>query len=160
MSPRLPGLLRSGGADVRRQPASPPGVNESFRRIGFALDPPAGDIGLLREVERFPFVPGRSATIATGLLRAYNIQVSGLGNGCGRWTIEGRYRCVRGLDSTHARSSRPMPWTREGRPRSGIPNFALPGLPPGSCTKINPSSWRALGVVTLLRKSISATPLG
>ena len=30
---------------------------ESFRRIEFELDPPAGDIGLLREVERFPFVP-------------------------------------------------------------------------------------------------------
>src|SRR6201999_306440 len=30
---------------------------ESFRRIEFRLDPPAGDIGLRRTVERFPFVP-------------------------------------------------------------------------------------------------------
>ena len=30
---------------------------ESFRRMEFALDPPSGDIGLLREIERFPFVP-------------------------------------------------------------------------------------------------------
>ena len=30
---------------------------ESFRRVEFQLDPPSGDIGLRREVERFPFVP-------------------------------------------------------------------------------------------------------
>src|SRR6202012_149480 len=30
---------------------------ESFPRIEFALDPPAGDIGLRRKIERFPFVP-------------------------------------------------------------------------------------------------------
>ncbi len=30
---------------------------DSFRRMEFELDPPAGDIGLRREVERFPFVP-------------------------------------------------------------------------------------------------------
>ena len=32
-------------------------TEDSFRRVESALDPPAGDIGLLREVERFPFVP-------------------------------------------------------------------------------------------------------
>src|SRR5215475_8668288 len=30
---------------------------ESFRRVDFQLDPPTGDIGLRRDVERFPFVP-------------------------------------------------------------------------------------------------------
>ena len=32
-------------------------THDSFRRVEFELDPPTGDIGLLREVERFPFVP-------------------------------------------------------------------------------------------------------
>ena len=41
---------------------------ESFRRVEFQLDPPAGDIGLLREVERFPFVPSDPDTAGTGLL--------------------------------------------------------------------------------------------
>ena len=36
---------------------------DSFRRIGFRLDPPTGDIGLLREVERFPFVPNDPARL-------------------------------------------------------------------------------------------------
>ena len=40
---------------------------ESFRCIEFELDPPAGDIGLLREVERFPFVPS-DPSAGTGLL--------------------------------------------------------------------------------------------
>ena len=42
---------------------------DSFRRIEFELDPPAGDIGLRREVERFPFVPSDPHTAGTGLLR-------------------------------------------------------------------------------------------
>ena len=47
--------LRMGTFDDNRRHH---GITEdSFRRVEFALDPPAGDIGLLREVERFPFVP-------------------------------------------------------------------------------------------------------
>src|ERR1700744_911248 len=38
-------------------PRHPRTLAESFRRINFALDPPAGDIGLRRKIERFPFVP-------------------------------------------------------------------------------------------------------
>ena len=33
------------------------------------LDPPAGDLGLRREVERFPFVPDDPARLDAGLLR-------------------------------------------------------------------------------------------
>lgn len=53
-------------------------LTESFRRIDFALDPPAGDIGLLREVERFPFVPADPQRLQQDCYEAYNIQVSGL----------------------------------------------------------------------------------
>src|SRR5829696_491382 len=50
----------------------------SFRRIEFELDPPAGDIGLLREVERFPFVPSDPTRLEQDCYEAYNIQVAGL----------------------------------------------------------------------------------
>jgi hypothetical protein len=54
-------------------------TEDSFRRVEFALDPPAGDIGLLREVERFPFVPADPARLQQDCYEAYNrIQVSGL----------------------------------------------------------------------------------
>src|SRR5882757_9388299 len=46
----------------------------SFRRIEFALDPPAGDIGLRREIERFPFVPSDPSRLEHDCYEAYNIQ--------------------------------------------------------------------------------------
>ena len=51
---------------------------ESFRRIEFRLDPPKGDIGLRREVERFPFVPSDPDRLEQDCYEAYNIQVAGL----------------------------------------------------------------------------------
>ena len=51
---------------------------ESFRRVEFKLDPPAGDIGLRREIERFPFVPADPSRLEQDCYEAYNIQVSGL----------------------------------------------------------------------------------
>jgi NAD+ synthase (glutamine-hydrolysing) len=54
-------------------------TEDSLRRVDSALDPPAGDIGLLREVERFPFVPADPARLQQDCYEAYNrIQVSGL----------------------------------------------------------------------------------
>ena len=41
----------------------------AFRTVEFRLDPPAGDIGLRRAVERFPFVPVRRGAAGAGLLR-------------------------------------------------------------------------------------------
>ena len=56
-------------------------------RIEFALDPPAGDIGLRRSVERFPFVPADPRTAATGLLRGLQHPGRpGSNSGCARWT--------------------------------------------------------------------------
>ena len=111
---------------------------ESFRRIEFELDPPAGDIGLLREVERFPFVPSDPARLEQDCYEAYNIQVSGL---------EQRLRALNypkvvigvsgGLDSTHALIVAARAMDREGRPRSDILAFTLPGFATGDRTKNN-----------------------
>ncbi|MGA9016926.1 MAG: NAD(+) synthase, partial [Acetobacteraceae bacterium] len=51
---------------------------DAFRRIAFTLDPPRGDIGLERKVERYPFVPADPARLEQDCYEAYNIQVSGL----------------------------------------------------------------------------------
>ena len=109
---------------------------ESFRRIEFELDPPAGDIGLLREVERFPFVPSDPSRLEQDCYEAYNIQVSGL---------EQRLRALDypkvvigvsgGLDSTHALIVAARAMDREERPRSDILAFTLPGSPPGSAPR-------------------------
>jgi NAD+ synthase (glutamine-hydrolysing) len=121
---------------------------ESFRRIEFQLNPPAGDIGLRREVERFPFVPADPQRLEQDCYEAYNIQVSGL---------EQRLRALNypkvvigisgGLDSTHALIVAARAMDREGRPRSDILAFTLPGFATGDRTKRNAFELcRALGV--------------
>ncbi len=111
---------------------------ESFRRIEFQLDPPTGDIGLRREVERFPFVPSDPERLEQDCYEAYNIQVAGL---------EQRLRALNypkvvigvsgGLDSTHALIVAARAMDRENRPRSDILAFTLPGFATGERTKGN-----------------------
>src|SRR6201985_522964 len=113
-------------------------LTESFRRIEFRLDPPAGDIGLRREIERFPFVPAEPQRLQQDCYEAYSIQVSGL---------EQRLRALNypkvvigvsgGLDSTHALIVAARAMDREGRPRSDILAFTLPGFATGDRTKRN-----------------------
>ena len=121
---------------------------ESFRRVEFALDPPSGDIGLLREVERFPFVPSDEARLQQDCYEAYNIQVAGL---------EQRLRALDypkvvlglsgGLDSTHAVIVAARAMDREGRPRSDILAFTMPGFATGERTKGNATRLaKALGI--------------
>lgn len=120
----------------------------SFRRIDFALDPPGEDLGLRREVERFPFVPNDPVRLEQDCYEGYNIQVSGL---------EQRLRALNypkvvigvsgGLDSTHALIVAAKAMDREGRPRSDILAFTLPGFATGERTKGNAIALsKALGV--------------
>ena len=121
---------------------------ESFRRVEFRLDPPSGDIGLRREIERFPFVPSDPLRLEQDCYEAYNIQVSGL---------EQRLRALNypkvvlglsgGLDSTHALIVAARAMDREGRPRRDILAFTLPGFATGERTKGNATRLAdALGV--------------
>ena len=121
---------------------------DSFRRIAFRLDPPTGDIGLRREVERFPFVPSDPARLEQDCYEGYNIQVAGLTQ---------RLRALNypkvvigvsgGLDSTHALIVAARAMDREGRPRSDILAFTLPGFATGEHTKNNATRLSmALGV--------------
>ena len=111
---------------------------DAFRRIEFALQPPGGDIGLRRTVERFPFVPADESRLEQDCYEAYNIQVAGL---------EQRLRAIGdpkivigvsgGLDSTHALIVAARAMDRLGRPRSDILGFTLPGFATGERTKGN-----------------------
>ncbi|MCV7029752.1 NAD(+) synthase [Mycobacterium sherrisii] len=138
--------LRMGTFDDNRRHHRP--LTQSFRRIEFRLDPPAGDIGLRREIERFPFVPANAERLEHDCYEAYNIQVSGL---------EQRMRALDfpkivigisgGLDSTHALIVAARAMDRESRPRSDILAFTLPGFATGDRTKRNAIELcRALGV--------------
>ena len=111
---------------------------DRFRRVEFEVNPPSGDIGLRREVERLPFVPSDPQRLQQDCYEAYSIQVSGL---------EQRLRALNypkvvigvsgGLDSTHALIVAARAMDREGRPRSDILAFTMPGFATGDRTKGN-----------------------
>jgi NAD+ synthase (glutamine-hydrolysing) len=109
-----------------------------FRRIAFTLDPPGGDLGLRRAVERFPFVPADVERLAQDCYEAYNIQVTGL---LQRLRAIGEPKVVigvsGGLDSTHALIVAAKAMDRAGRPRGDILGFTLPGFATSAGTKTN-----------------------
>ncbi|GAB1811605.1 NAD(+) synthase [Mycobacterium sp. MUNTM1] len=123
-------------------------TTDAYRRIEFRLEPPGGDIGLRRDIERFPFVPADPQRLEQDCFEGYNIQVAGL---------EQRLRALDfpkvvigisgGLDSTHALIVAARAMDREQRPRSDILAFTLPGFATGEHTKRNAAELcRTLGV--------------
>ncbi|MFV0460956.1 MAG: NAD(+) synthase [Actinomycetales bacterium] len=120
-----------------------------FRTIDFELDPPSGDLGLRRKVDRFPFVPDDAARLAQDCYEAYNIQVSGLER---RLEAIGHPKVIigvsGGLDSTHALIVAAKAMDRLGRPRSDIHAFTMPGFATGETTK---------GYATALATSLGVT---
>lgn len=123
--------LRTGTFDDNRRTIRP-----DFRLVEFELEPPTGDIGLRRKVDRFPFVPDDAERLAQDCYEAYNIQVSGLEQ---RLTAIGQPKIVigisGGLDSTHALIVAAKAMDRLGRPRTDIHGFTLPGFATGDTTK-------------------------
>ncbi|TQS40487.1 NAD(+) synthase [Cryptosporangium phraense] len=111
---------------------------ENYRRIEFAVEPPAGDIGLRRKLARYPFVPADASRLEQDCYEAYNIQVSGLEQ---RLRAIGQPKVVigvsGGLDSTHALIVAAKAMDREGRPRSDILAFTLPGFATSDHTRNN-----------------------
>lgn len=111
---------------------------KTFRRIPFFVHPPSQDLGLRRQVDRFPFVPADPERLAQDCYEAYNIQVAGL---------EQRLRTLGGpavvigisggLDSTQALLVAARAMDRSGRPRRDILTFTLPGFATGEHTRGN-----------------------
>jgi NAD+ synthase (glutamine-hydrolysing) len=137
--------LRQGTFDDNRRTHE----EREFRTVAFELQPPTGDIGLRRKVDRFPFVPDDPERLALDCYEAYNIQVSGLEQ---RLHAIGQPKVVigvsGGLDSTHALIVAANAMDRLGRPRSDIHAFTMPGFATGEATK---------SYATRLSKSLGVT---
>ena len=125
--------MRQGTFDDNRRTYD--GRVREFRTVAFELKAPAGDIGLRRKVDRFPFVPDDPQRLALDCYEAYNIQVSGLEQ---RLYAIGHPKVVigvsGGLDSTHALIVAAKAMDRLGRPRSDIHAFTMPGFATGETT--------------------------
>lgn len=121
---------------------------KAFRRIAFAHKPSFADVGLKRQVARFPFVPADPLQLDADCYEAFNIQVEGLAK---RFTsTSGRTMVIGvsgGLDSTHALIVAAKACDRLGLPRKAILGYTMPGFATGDATKSN--AWalmRALGI--------------
>jgi NAD+ synthase (glutamine-hydrolysing) len=121
---------------------------KAFRRIAFGHQPSFEDVGLIRPLDRFPFVPDDPARLDQDCYEAFNIQVQGLTQ---------RLRSTKsrtlvigvsgGLDSTHALLVACKAFDALGKPRSEILGFTMPGFATSEGTKSN--AWAlmtALGV--------------
>ena len=109
---------------------------EHYRRIGFELQPTKDDIGFMRSIERFPFVPSDAARLDQDCYVAYNIQVAGLTQ---RLRATGTKRIVigvsGGLDSTHALIVAAKAMDLLGLPRTNILAYTMPGFATGAQSK-------------------------
>ncbi len=123
-----------GTFDDNRREHAKRGV--ACRKIAFTLEPPKGDIGFIRKVERFPFVPSDQKLLDQDCYEAYNIQVAGLVQ---RMRATGSKRVVigvsGGLDSTHALIVCAKAVDLLGLSRSDILAYTLPGFATGSESK-------------------------
>ncbi len=125
--------LQMGSFDTNRR-RSP----RAWRRVGFRVGAPAGDVGFRRKLERFPFVPADTARLEQDCFEAYNIQVSGLVQ---RLRAIGVKKVVigisGGLDSTHALIVCAQAFDLLGLPRTNILAYTMPGFATSDHTKGN-----------------------
>ena len=136
--------MRMGSFDDNARATASP----AFRAVPTRLAPPAGDLGLIRRVPRFPFVPADPARLAQDCYEAYNIQLAGLIQRIRAAHIKRIVIGVSGgLDSTQALLVAAQAMDRLARPRTDIMAYTMPGFATSEHTKSNALAlMRALGV--------------
>jgi NAD+ synthase (glutamine-hydrolysing) len=128
-----------------------------YRRIAFELAPTCDrDLGFLREVGRFPFVPSDETRLAELCFEAFNIQSHGL---------EQRLRATKikkvvigvsgGLDSTQALLVAATAMDALGLPRENVLGFTLPAFATSERTKAN--AWRLMRALGVTAQEIDVT---
>ncbi|SEG80164.1 NAD(+) synthase [Bosea lathyri] len=130
----------------------------AFRRVSFALEPDRiSDLGLLREVERFPFVPSDDARLNELCFEAYNIQSHGLRKRMESARVQKIVIGVSGgLDSTQALLVAAHTFDALGLPRSNILAYTLPSFATSKGTKAN--AWRLMEALGVTATEIDMTP--
>jgi NAD+ synthase (glutamine-hydrolysing) len=141
-------------ADCAR--ANPP--ERPFRRIPFrAGGDREGDIGLMRGINRFPFVPTDAARLDALCAEAYAIQTDGLrqrlqATGVGKVVIG----VSGGLDSTQALLVACHAMDRMDRPRSDILAYTLPAFATSAASKS--TAWALMAALGVTAEEVDMTP--
>ncbi len=129
----------------------------SFRTIGFDHRPGGGDLGLVRPVRRFPFVPNRPDKLDEDCYEAFNIQVDGLMRRFEHTSGESMVIGISGgLDSTHALIVAAKVCDRLGLPRSTIRGYTMPGFGTSDHTKSN--AWKLMEALGINAEEIDIRP--
>ncbi len=130
----------------------------TFRRVAFDLHAPRDkNLGFLRSVARFPFVPDDEARLAELCFEAFNIQSHGL-----RQRLEATQTkklvigVSGGLDSTHALLVAVTAFDALGLPRENILAYTLPAFATSDRTKAN--AWRLMRALGVCAEEIDVTP--
>ncbi len=130
---------------------------DNVRVVNFDHRPAEGDIGLVRPIRRFPFVPNRPDKLDADCYEAFNIQVDGLMR---RYEQTGGDSMVigisGGLDSTHALIVAAKVLDRLGLPRSLIRGYTMPGFGTSEGTKSN--AWKLMRAMAVTAEELDIRP--
>jgi NAD+ synthase (glutamine-hydrolysing) len=130
---------------------------QRFRRVRFDHQPHGKDVGLIRPVRRYPFVPNRQSHLDQDCYEAFSIQVEGLRR---RFEATGAKHLIigisGGLDSTHALIVAAKMCDKMGLPRSTILGFTMPGFATGDASKSN--AWKLMKAIGCTAEEIDIRP--
>jgi len=130
---------------------------DTFRTIRFDHQPAAGEIGLIRPIRRFPFVPDRPERLDEDCYEAFNIQVDGLMRRFEQTSGNSMVIGVSGgLDSTHALIVAAKVCDRLGLPRTTIRGYTMPGFGTSEGTKSN--AWKLMDALGITSGEIDIKP--
>jgi NAD+ synthase (glutamine-hydrolysing) len=130
---------------------------DSFRTIAFDHAYQPGDIGLVRPIRRFPFVPNRQDRLDEDCYEAFNIQVDGLMRRIGATAPKSLVIGISGgLDSTHALIVAAKACDRLGLPRETIRAYTMPGFATSEGTKS--SAWKLMQAFGVTAEEIDIRP--
>jgi NAD+ synthase (glutamine-hydrolysing) len=128
-----------------------------LRRIRFEFQVPLIEDGLLRRVERFPYVPHEAALREERCSEVYHIQVGGLAQ---RLQASGIEKVVvgvsGGLDSTQALTVAALTMDRLGLPRANVLAYTLPGFATSERTRGN--AWKLMRALGATAAEIDVRP--
>jgi NAD+ synthase (glutamine-hydrolysing) len=128
-----------------------------FRVVEFQHQPSEGEIGLIRPIRRFPFVPNRPDKLDADCFEAFNIQVDGLMRRYEQTQGDSLVIGVSGgLDSTHALIVAAKALDRLGLPRTLIRGYTMPGFGTSEGTKSN--AWKLMQAMGITAEEIDIRP--
>lgn len=130
---------------------------DTYRKIVFEHAHRHGDIGLVRPVARFPFVPDRSERLDEDCYEAFNIQVDALMRRIESTRTKSLIIGISGgLDSTHALIVAAKACDRLGMPRTAIRGYTMPGF--GTSERTKNSAHRLMAAMEITAGEIDIRP--